>query len=129
VRPLTFNLSEVQLHLVKASLAKLEAAHRARVAWFDDYSLSENVLSIQALDLLTVLSHCQRSPENEMDLFRLRKVATDELASRLGKTQDEIKKQNILMWIESLEKLWPGIDADVDLTVGPDQPSHIDLIP
>lgn len=127
MKHLRFVLNEIQLREVKASLAKLEAGHRARVAWFDDYSLEGHLLSIHALDLVTALSHCQRSPENEMELFRLRKAATDELALRREKTGDVIKKQNIGMWIESFRKLWPGTDADVDLTIAPPQPRRIEL--
>lgn len=129
MRLLTFTLNEIQLRLVNASLAKLEASHRARVAWFADYSLSVNVLSIHALDLLTVLSHCHRSSENEMELFRLRKAAMDHLSGYLGKTQDEIKRQNLGMWLESYKKLWPGVEADIDLATAPSQPNRIDMIP
>ncbi len=129
MRLLTFTLNEIQLREVKAALAKLEAGHRARVAWFDDHSLDGNVLSIHALDFVTVLGHCRRDPENEMELIRLRKAAMDQLTVHLRNTRDAIKKQNIETWLESFKKLWPGTDADVDLTLAPSQPDRIELIP
>lgn len=128
MRLLTFTLNEVQLREVKAALAKLETGHRARVAWFDDHSLDGNVLSIHALDLLTVLCYCRRDPENEMELFRLRKAAMNELSLHLEKTHDAIKKQNIRRWLESFEKIWPGIDCEIDLTAAPPQSRRIEFL-
>jgi hypothetical protein len=98
---LHFDLSEVQLAGVSEALQKLENAHRTRVAWVGSYSLLENCLSIHALDLLSVLSYCQRNSENEMDLFRLRKTAMDKLNDLAKSARNQIKKQNIEMWLES----------------------------
>lgn len=129
MRLLSFDLNEVQLCTIKASLIKLDGAHRTRVAWFSDYSLEGNVLSIHALDLLSVLSYCQRNSENEMDLFRLRKAAVDQLKDLARSAQNEFKKQNLEMWLESYKKLWPGSESTTDLVSAPFQPSHIELIP
>ncbi|MBK9037995.1 MAG: hypothetical protein IPL83_02350 [Bdellovibrionales bacterium] len=129
MRLLKFGLNETQLGLVKASLAKLEGAHRTRVAWFGDDSLVGNLLSIHALDLLTVLSHCKRNPESEMDLYRLRKSAMDKLNGLAKSARNEIKRQNYEMWLESYKKLWPGSEGDVDLRSATPQPSRFELIP
>ena len=129
MRLLSFTLNEIQLREIKASLAKLEAGHRARVAWFDDHGLEGNVLSIHALDLLMVFNHCQRDAENEMELFRVRKTAIDQLSERLSKTQEELKRLNIETWLETYKKFWPGLDTDTDLTVAPSQPNRMESIP
>lgn len=68
MRLLKFALNEVQLSAIKISLAKLESGHRARVAWFGNYSLEKNELSIHALDLITVFDHCSLETEDEMEL-------------------------------------------------------------
>ena len=128
MRLLSFTLNDVQLHAVKNSIGKLEGAHRTRVAWFGDHSFDGSALSIHALDLLTILSHCQRNSENEMDLFRLRKAAMDKLNDFARSAQNEIKKQNIEMWLESYQKLWLGSESATDLTTAPLQPSRIELI-
>lgn len=112
---LHFDLSDVQLRDVTSTLQKLEQAHRTRIVWMGPYSIEENRLSIHALDLLTVLSYCQRSSENEMDLFRLRKAAMDKLNDLARSAQNEIKKQNLEMWLESYQKLWPGAESATDL--------------
>lgn len=128
MRLLKFTLNEVQLGAVKSSLAKIEAAHRTRVAWFGDHSLEGNALSIHALDLLSVLSYCHRRSENEMALHRLRKAAMNQLNDLVQSARNEIKKQNLEMWLESYQKLWPGSECAVDLTAAPQQPSRIELI-
>lgn len=129
MRLLSFDLNAIQLRTVKASLAKLEDAHRTRVTLFGDYSLDGNVLSIHALDLFSVLSYCQRNSENEMDLYRLRKAAIDQLKNLARSARNEFKKQNLEMWLESYNKLWPGSESTADLLSAPFQPTHIDLIP
>lgn len=126
---LNFTLSEIQLHEVVSTLAKLEGAHRTRVTWFAEHSIEGNVLSIHALDLFSVLIYCQRNSENEMDLYRLRKAAMDKLDDLAKSARNEIKKQNFEMWLESYKKLWPGSDGAVDLRVAPPQPDRIELIP
>ena len=125
---LQFDLSDIQLCEVTATLQKLEGGHRARVAWVGPYSLVESRLSIHALDLFSVLSYCQRNSENEMDLFRLRKAAMDKLNDLAMSARNEIKKQNLEMWLESYQKLWLGSESATDLTTAPLQPSRIELI-
>ncbi|MGE3341780.1 MAG: hypothetical protein AB7J46_07915 [Candidatus Altimarinota bacterium] len=125
----SFTLNEIQLCEIKAALSKLEAGHRARVAWFGDHSLEGNVLSIHALDLLTVLSHCHRSPDNEIELFRIRREAMAQLSDLIKNSRNDIKKQNYEIWLKSYKKLWPGTDSNVDLTQAPPQPNRIELVP
>ncbi|MBK8202828.1 MAG: hypothetical protein IPK68_11080 [Bdellovibrionales bacterium] len=129
VRPLSFDLNEVQLRAVKASIAKLEGAHKTRVAWFGDHSLEGNALSIHALDMLAVLGNCRRDSETEMDLFRLRKTVMDKLNDLAKSARNEIKKQNLEMWLESYKKLWLGSESTVDISSAQPQPSRIELIP
>jgi hypothetical protein len=129
MRNLKFTLSDIQLGEITETLAKLEAAHRARVAWFDDYSLNGNVLLIHAIDLLSVLSYCQRTHENEMDLYRLRKCAMDQLSDSLKITRNEVKKQNLETWLESYRQLCLGSEHSVDLTNQLHQYGKIELIP
>ena len=126
---LKFELNDTQLCAVSESLTKLENAHRAKAAWFDDYVLEGSSLIIHALDLYSVLDHCERNSENEMDLFRLRKSATDQMTSLLEKSKVEIKKHNINLWLDHYKKLWPGTNSDNDLTAPPYQPNNIELIP
>ncbi|MBK9038032.1 MAG: hypothetical protein IPL83_02535 [Bdellovibrionales bacterium] len=126
---LNFTLNEAQRCTVKASLDKLEGAHRTRVAWVDDYLLNGQELTIHARDLLSVLSYSQRNSDNEMDLFRLRKAAMDQLADLKTSARNEIKKQNYEMWLESYKKLWPGSEGDVDIRSTSPQPDHIELVP
>ena len=97
--------------------------------WMGPYTLEQNHLSIHALDLLTVLGHCRRSPENEIELFRLRRSAIEQLTNRKERTSDDIKIHNLNLWLESYDKLWLGDDADKDVTQPSPQPSYIDLIP
>jgi hypothetical protein len=81
------------------------------------------------LDLAAVLGHCQRTAENEMELFSIRKAAAEQLKAQVDSCIDEIKKRNRQTWLDSLMKLWPGVDNAVDLSREPMQPRHIDLIP
>lgn len=126
---LHFDLSEVQLREVVAALEKLESAHRMHMNWMGPYSLEQNHLSIHALDLVTVFGHCCRSPETEMELFRLRRSAIEQLSARKERTFDDLKIHNLNLWLESYDKLWLGDDADKDVSQPPPQPSRIDLIP
>lgn len=126
---LHLDLSESQRREVSATLEKLEGAHRTRVAWMGPYSLEQGHLSIHALDLLTVLSHCRRLPENEMELFRLRRSATEQIIAMKERARDGIKIHNLNMWLESYEQLWLGNEAHVNLTQPPPQPNRIELIP
>lgn len=126
---LHFDLSDVQLREVTAAVEKLEGAHRMRVNWMGPYSLEQNHLSIHALDLLTVLGHCRRSPETEMELFRLRRSAIEQLTVRKERTVDDVKIHNLNLWLESYDKLWLGDEVDKDLSQPLPQPSRIDLIP
>ena len=128
MRLLTFTLNEIQLREVKAALAKLEAGHHARVAWFDDHSLDENVLSIHALDFVTVLSHCLRTQQNEIELFRLRRTAIRMLSIRYSKTKNETKKLNIKICKDQLEKVGFGSEYETDLKSAPKLPIHIQTI-
>ncbi|MGE0528602.1 MAG: hypothetical protein AB7G93_16405 [Bdellovibrionales bacterium] len=126
---LHFQLSETQLELVSAALTKRKSAHSARVAWHGPHSLDDGRLSIHALDFISVLDHCRRSSENEMELFRLRRSATDQLQGSLARSRNEIKKRNLKMWLEYYAKLWPGSEADKDISQPPKQPKYIPLIP
>lgn len=54
---LRFSLTEVQHREVKAAISHTEDK-RSSNTWFGRYSLTGNSLSIQALDLLNVLSRC-----------------------------------------------------------------------
>ena len=125
---LHFILSKVQLREVTSTLQKLEQAHRTRIVWMGPYSLDGNDLSIHALDLLSVLNHCIRTTENEMELFRLRRSAADQITAVMKRARDEIKIHNLEMWLDSYDKLWLGAESDKDLTQAP-QPSRIELIP
>ncbi len=116
MRLLKFALNQVQLSAIKVSLAKLESGHRARVAWFDDYSLEKNELSIHALDLITVFDHCTLEAENEMELFRLRRAAVSQLQNRILKTRNELRKQNMICWLSLYSQLELGSSSDVDLS-------------
>lgn len=126
---LHLTLSDIQLSEVTYALQKLEGAHHSRVAWVGPYSLDGSSLSIHALDLISVLLQCRRTTDNELELFRLRKAAVDQIGSMLAGARDEIKIRNIEIWLDSYKKLWPGAEADHDLTQSPPQPSRIDLIP
>ena len=126
---LHFDLTDVQLREVATALDKLKGAHRTRMNWMGPYSLEQSHLSIHALDLLTVFGHCRRSPENEIELFRLRRSAIEQLTDRKERTFDDAKAHNLSLWLESYEKLWLGGDADKDISQPPPQPSYIDLIP
>jgi len=126
---LHFDLTDIQLREVATALDKLEGAHRTRMNWMGPYSLEQNHLSIHALDLLTVLGHCRRSPENEIELFRLRRSAIEQLSDRKERTSDDVKAHNLKLWLESYDKLWLGDDADKDISQPPPQPSYIELIP
>lgn len=126
---LHFDLGEIQLSEVTTTLQKLEQAHRTRIAWMGPYSLDGNHLSIHALDLLSVLSHCDRTVENEMELFRLRRSAADQITAVMKRARDEIKIHNLEMWLDSYDKLWLGAEAHKELTQAPQQPSLIELIP
>lgn len=126
---LKFELSEIQKQVVSETLTKLENAHRAKQAWFDDYDFSGSSLSIHPYDLFTVLDHCERCSENEMELFRLKKSAVEQMTSRLAKPKSDIEKRNIEMWLDSYKKLWLGQSAGADLMTAPHQPERIELIP
>lgn len=126
---LQFELSETQLIGVSEALRKLESAHRTRVAWVGSYQIQEYQLSIHALDLLSAFAQVNRTSENEMEMFRLRRSAIEQLTRLLANSRNEIKKQNLQMWLDSYNKLWLGAEADRDLTQPPPQPSRIDLIP
>lgn len=116
MRLLKFALNEVQLSAIKISLAKLESGHRARVAWFGNYSLEKNELSIHALDLITVFDHCSLETENEMELFRLRRAAVSQIHNRLLNTRNELKRRNMISWLSSYNQLEIGSSSSVDLT-------------
>ncbi len=126
---LHFDLSEIQLSEVTFILQKLEQAHRTRIVWMGPYSLEGNHLSINALDLLSVLNHCTRTTENEMELFRLRRSAADQIVAVMKRARDEIKIRNLEMWRDSYNKLWLGAESGKDLTQAPSQPRRIELIP
>ena len=126
---LHFDLREVQLREVMTTLEKFEGAHHTRMNWMGPYELAQNHLSIHALDLLSVLGHCRRSPESEMELFRLRRSAIEQLTSRRERTFDAVKAHNLNLWFESYDKLWLGDYADKDLSQRQLQPNCIDLIP
>ena len=98
---LHFNLSDAQLREVKSTLYKLEGAHNTKVTWVGPYSLQENHLSIHALDLLSVLSHCHRTPDNELEIFRLRRLAIEQINNMKSAARNEITIQNLEMWEES----------------------------
>lgn len=126
---LCFELNDVQFREVSITLQKLEMAHRTKVAWVGSCSLQKNHLSIHALDLLSVLSHCSRTPENELEIFRLRRSAVEQVLRMKTAARNEIKIQNLDVWLESYAKLWPGAGANCDLSQPTPQPSRIDLIP
>lgn len=126
---INLTLSDVQLSEVTHALQKLEGAHRSQVAWVGPYVLDGSSFSIHTLDLISVLLQCRRTTDNELELFRLRKAAVDQIEYMLDRARDEIKIRNLEMWLESYKKLWPGAEANRDLTQAPSQPSRIDLIP
>ncbi len=126
---LHFDLSESQRREVEFALQKLEGAHRSQVAWIGPYALDRNSFSIHALDLISVLLQCNRTTDNEFELFRLRKAAVDQIGSMLERARNEIKIRNLEMWLDSYKKIWPGAESGRDMTKPLPQPSHIDLIP
>lgn len=126
---LHFDLGDVQLREMAIALQKLEGAHRTRVAWVGPYSLQKNHLSIHALDFLSVLCQCRRTPENELEIFRLRRSAIEQINSMKTAARNDIKIQNLEMWEEYYSELWPGAEANRDLGQPSPQPSRIDLIP
>lgn len=75
---LKFELSTVQLREVKAAISHIEGKRESNI-WFGPFSLTRNSLSIHALDLLNVLSRCARDAGTEIELFRIRKEAMDQL--------------------------------------------------
>jgi hypothetical protein len=122
-------LTETQHGEVAFALKKLDGAHRSRIAWVGPCTLDGKSLSIHSLDLIAVLLQCRRTDENEIELFRLRKTAVDLIKSQRECTQDEIKNRNLEMWLDSYKKIWPGAEADIDLTSPPTPSSRIELIP
>lgn len=126
---LHFDLTDVQLCEVATALDKLEGAHRTRMNWMGPYSLEQSHLSIHALDLLTVLGHCRRSLENEIELFRLRRSAIEQITDKKVLSSNDIKIHTLNLWAESYNKLWIGDAADKDLTQPHSQPNRIELIP
>lgn len=107
---LRFALTDVQLCEVKAAISHLESKRSSNI-WFGPYSLAENFLSIHALDLLNVLSRCARDAGTEIELFRLRKEAIDQLEQLRMRARAKVKMDNIDSWLELYKKPWIGIDA------------------
>ena len=103
-------LTAVQLREVKAAISHVESKKSSNI-WFGPYSLTENCLSIQALDLLNVLSRFTRNAGTEIELFRLRKEAIDQLESLRRRARNRVKVDNIDSWLELYNKPWIGIDA------------------
>ncbi|MDZ4663198.1 MAG: hypothetical protein SGJ18_16430 [Pseudomonadota bacterium] len=124
---LHIKLSDVQIDEVTFALKKLEGAHHSQVAWVGPYALDGNSLSIHALDLISVLLQCRRTADIELELFRLRKTAVDQIGAMLERAKEEVKIRNLEIWLDSYKKIWPGAESDRNLTQPPPQPARFDL--
>ncbi len=107
---LKFELSEVQLREVKTAIARIESKRTTNI-WFGPFSLARNSLSIHALDLLNVLSRCGRNAGTEIELFRLRKEAIEQLEHLRMRARNKVKLGTLDSWLELYSKPWIGIDA------------------
>lgn len=107
---LRFALTDVQLREVRSAISHIESKKSSNI-WFGPYSLTENNLSIQALDLLDILSRCTRNAGTEVELFRLRKEAIYQLEQLRMRARNKVKLNNIDSWLELYNKPWIGIDT------------------
>lgn len=107
---LHFALTDVQLREVRSAISHIESKKSSNI-WFGPYSLTENNLSIQALDLLDILSRCTRNAGTEVELFRLRKEAIYQLEQLRMRARNKVKLNNIDSWLELYNKPWIGIDT------------------
>lgn len=107
---LKFELSEVQLREVRAAISHIESKRSSNI-WFGPYSLTKSRLSIQAFDLLSVLSRCARNAGTEIELFRLRKETINQLERLRMRARNKVKLSNIDSWLELYNKPCIGIDV------------------
>ncbi|MBX9766986.1 MAG: hypothetical protein K2X47_06925 [Bdellovibrionales bacterium] len=107
---LKFELNEVQRREVGGAISLIQSRKSSNI-WFGPHSLTANGLSIHPLDLLNVLSRCHCNSGTEIELYRIRKEAMNQMVRLRRRARNTMKIRTIEAWLEQYGKPWIGIDA------------------
>lgn len=123
---LKFKLSDILLRAIQTAITDIETK-TLNPFWFGPYLLQKSNLSMQSLDLLNVISFCNLTSENELEIYRLKKNALMQLEVKLLKSKNFTKQKNLkqLIALYSDIKVASSTPAQVSLETHLEKPKFL----
>lgn len=108
---LKLKISESQEEILRPAIKSLKSS----MFRFDTPSLVEGTLMMDPFDFAQLVTYMERNFKNEMEVFRLKKIARDELMTKQARCKKASSREAYRQMIDMLEHVKPKTSGNASL--------------